>query len=112
MKHATIKTVSVAALGAAIAATAAGTASAATEGVEKSAGALVMSALPVQEIADQLPAGGPEAVAAGHQAIDHGTSTLPMPAADETLSALLPLSGGSGDVLGQTVGSLLGGLSL
>jgi hypothetical protein len=74
MKHGTIKTLGVAALGAAFAATGAGVASAAP--VHGDAPTDVAMS-PLQEVAEQLPAGTSEAFAVGAAALAAGTQTLP-----------------------------------
>jgi hypothetical protein len=75
MKYGTIKTLGVTALGAAFAATGAGAASAApAHGVDTPTD-VAMS--PLQDVAEQLPAGASEAFAAGGAALAAGTQTLP-----------------------------------
>ncbi|UQT56697.1 ATP-binding protein [Streptomyces durmitorensis] len=70
MKQSAAKTLGVAALGAAFAAAGAGAANAAPA-VPDATGALgaATSTLPTAQVADTLPAGGPEAVAAGQNAL-------------------------------------------
>lgn len=96
MKQGTIKTLGVAALGAAFAATAAGSASAASP-VETATGA-------VSGIAQGLPAGAPEAVAAGQSALTNGLSALPL-GVDKLLSGE-----GEGNAAKPPAGNMLGGL--
>jgi hypothetical protein len=75
MKHGTIKTLGVTALGAAFAATGAGVASAAP--VHGSDAPTDVAMAPVQDVAQQLPAGAAQAFAAGGAALAAGTRTLP-----------------------------------
>ncbi|MFJ8072725.1 ATP-binding protein [Streptomyces sp. NPDC096176] len=78
MKQSAAKTLGVAALGAAFAAVAAGTASAAHV-VPDATGALgdVSQTLPVQEVTGKLPAGAADALAGGGSVVTDGASTLP-----------------------------------
>ncbi|MFD3515267.1 ATP-binding protein [Streptomyces sp. NPDC058657] len=98
MKQSAAKTLGVAALGAAFAATAAGSASAAPA-LPDAAGALgsVTSVLPVGQVASVLPAGSPEALAAGQAALGQITTTAPAALSQATDKA-------------DPVGGLLGGL--
>ncbi len=118
MKQATVKSLGVAALGAALAVTAAGTASAAiTDGVHETAGELV-GTLPLEEAAAELPGESGEVVDAGRRVL---TGEAKLPLADDTLAGtqaaptgqIPPTSGdlstGSGDLLG---GLPVGGESL
>ncbi|NEB79032.1 ATP-binding protein [Streptomyces sp. SID14478] len=97
MKQSAAKTLGVAALGVAFAAAGAGAANAAP-GVPDAAGAVgsVTSMLPVEQAAKTLPAGAPESLAAGQNALGSTLHTAP---------AALP--GGNG---GDPVSGLLGGL--
>ncbi|MFI5802643.1 ATP-binding protein [Streptomyces sp. NPDC051561] len=103
MKQSAAKTLGVAALGAAFAATAAGSAAAAVgPSVPDAAGALtaVTSALPVDQATSKLPAGAPEALNAGKDALGRSAATAPTTAAQS-----LPAGEGADPVSG-----LLGGL--
>jgi hypothetical protein len=75
MKHGTIKTLGVTALGAAFAATGAGVASAAP--VHGSDAPTDVAMAPVQDVAQVLPTGAAQAFAAGGAALAAGTQTLP-----------------------------------
>ncbi|MEV5613743.1 ATP-binding protein [Streptomyces sp. NPDC052225] len=99
MKQSAAKTLGVAALGAAFAAAGAGAANAAPA-VPDAAGAVgsVTSMLPVEQAASTLPAGAPESLAAGQNALGSSLSTAE--------AAPAALSGDSGD----PVSGLLGGL--
>ncbi|MEO3754197.1 ATP-binding protein [Streptomyces sp. B6B3] len=111
MKQATVKSLGAAALGAAIAVTAAGTASAAiTDGVHETAGELV-STLPLEEAANELPGESGEVVDAGRRVL---TGEAKLPLTDDTLAGTQSATAGqipstSGD-LSTTTGDLLGGL--
>ncbi|MBT2385728.1 ATP-binding protein [Streptomyces sp. ISL-11] len=114
MKQGTIKTLGVAALGIAFAATAAGSASAAgTAGTfESIAGTTktTMGGLPVQQAAKLAPAGGP-LVSATDRAIQGGILEAPSKAADMALAPNLPaVPKLPADTKGN--GGLLGGLPL
>jgi hypothetical protein len=105
MKQATVKTLGAAALGAAIAATGAGSASAVgLDGVQETAGDLVHT-LPVDETADDLPGDGGEIVRTGTKVLTGKNSTLPL--ASDALSHTT--QGGS---VTADPGQLLGGLPL
>jgi hypothetical protein len=105
MKQATVKTLGAAALGAAIAAAGAGSASAVgLEGVHETAGDLVHT-LPVEEAADDLSGESGEIVRTGTKVLSGSNSTLPL--ASDPLSHTT--QGGS---LTTDPGQLLGGLPL
>ncbi|MFH8795592.1 ATP-binding protein [Streptomyces sp. NPDC017941] len=102
MKQSAAKTLGVAALGAAFAATGAGAAQAASA-VPDAAGtvAAVTSAAPVGELAETLPDGAPESIAAGRSAL--GTS---LTAVQPTIDQMVPLpddEGGHGGTAGKAV---------
>lgn len=88
MKQSAVKTLGVAALGAAFAATGAGVASAAAGPDAVGALSTVTSTLPLEETAQSLPDGAPEALAAGHSALQSGLKS-----AKPTTDKLLPLGG-------------------
>ncbi|MGP3966975.1 ATP-binding protein [Streptomyces sp. 6N223] len=78
MKQATVKTLGAAALGAAIAATGAGSASAVgLDGVQDTAGNLVRT-LPVEETADDLPGESGEIVKTGTEVLTGENAELPL----------------------------------
>ncbi|MFF0741187.1 ATP-binding protein [Streptomyces sp. NPDC004111] len=83
MKQSAGKTLGVAALGAAFVAAAAGSAAAAP-GLPDAAGALgaVTAAVPVDQVATALPAGAPEALKGGQEALGRSTQNAAMPAGD------------------------------
>ncbi|MFI6287134.1 ATP-binding protein [Streptomyces sp. NPDC051018] len=104
MKQSPAKTLGVAVLGAAFAATAAGTASAAPASLPEAATSLdtVTSVLPVQESLTKLPAGA-ESLAGGQAALTQAAGTVPgtlQGAAHRVLSAEAT----------EPVAALLGGL--
>lgn len=88
MKQSAVKTLGVAALGAAFAATGAGAASAAAGPDAVGALGTITSTLPLEETAQSLPDGAPEALAAGHSALQSGLKS-----AKPTTDKLLPLGG-------------------
>ncbi|MFI1257312.1 ATP-binding protein [Streptomyces netropsis] len=107
MKQGTFKTLGVAAVGAAFAVTAAGTASAAANpGTLESVSTTAQGAaqgLPVEQVANMAPAGGP-VVSAANRAVASGVVTQAAKALDTSLAPhLLPT-----DTKGN--GGLLGGL--
>ncbi|WP_329118132.1 ATP-binding protein [Streptomyces sp. NBC_01465] len=107
MKQSAAKTLGVAVLGAAFAAAAAGTASASVvPSLPDATSALdtVTHTLPVEDAAAKLPAGAPEALGAGQNALASGLATAPS-TADQTLPQTLPADGA-----GDPVAGLLGGL--
>lgn len=105
MKQATVKTLGAAALGAAIAATGAGSAAAlGLDGVQQTAGDLVHT-LPVEEAANKLPGESGEVVTAGTRVVSGESTQLPL--TSETLSHVADT--GSNAVNGDP-GQLLGGL--
>ncbi|WP_338699835.1 ATP-binding protein [Streptomyces sp. Q6] len=106
MKQSAAKTLGVAALGAAFAAAGAGAANAAPA-VPDAAGTVgsVTSMLPVEQTASTLPAGAPESLAAGQNALGSSLNGA-KPTLDKAAPAILP--GDSGD----PVSGLLGGLPL
>ncbi|MGP4112928.1 ATP-binding protein [Streptomyces sp. 4N509B] len=106
MKHATIKTLGVTALGAALAAVGSGAANAAvTDGVQRTASDVVRT-LPLDDTAENLPGGSGEILKAGTDLVA-GADKLPL--ADDTLSHTTQgLS--SSDALGEATSGLLGGL--
>ncbi|MFH8488229.1 ATP-binding protein [Streptomyces longisporoflavus] len=111
MKQSAAKTLGVAALGAAFAAAGAGAAHAAP-GLPDATDALgsATAMLPVEQVADNLPAGGPEAVAAGQNAVG---STLE--AAAPTVAKLGESTKPAADRAakpGNPASGLLGGLPL
>ncbi|MEW1924726.1 ATP-binding protein [Streptomyces sp. NPDC088360] len=112
MKQSAAKTLGVAALGAAFAAAGAGAANAAPA-LPDASGLLgsAASALPTNQVAENLPAGGPEAVAAGQSALG---STLE--ASAPTVAALgegvKDASDRGKPAAGDPVSGLLGGLPL
>lgn len=100
MKQSAVKTLGVAALGAAFAATGAGAASAAAGPDAVGALGTVASTLPLEETAQSLPDGAPEALAAGHSALQSGLKS-----AKPTTDKLLPLGGDEGDDQGEDGGA-------
>ncbi|GGR70375.1 hypothetical protein GCM10010252_05730 [Streptomyces aureoverticillatus] len=96
MKHSAAKTLGVAALGAAFAATGAGAANAASA-VPDAAGTVgtVTSALPAGELSQVMPEGAPESLSAGQSALQSGLT-----AAQPTLDKAVP----SGDDEGEDGG--------
>jgi hypothetical protein len=108
MKQSAAKKLGVAALGAAFAAAAAGTASAAPE-LPVGADALgsVTSALPLGDGLAQLPVGGQGALG---QVLDHGAKTLPAAAQATQHTPLAPVAGLLGSAPVGPVTGLLGGL--
>ncbi|WP_309050467.1 hypothetical protein [Streptomyces sp.] len=109
MKQSAAKKLGVAALGAAFAAAAAGTASAAPElPVGADALGTVTSAVPLGDGLAQLPVGGQGALG---QVLDHGAKTLPAAAAQATQhTPLAPVAGLLGSAPIGPVTGLLGGL--
>ncbi|MET7616360.1 ATP-binding protein [Streptomyces sp. NPDC005408] len=110
MKQSAAKTLGVAALGAAFAAAAAGTASAAPANLPDSATSLdtVTSVAPVQEALTKLPAGVPESLAGGQTALTSSLADSPatLPATVQAAATkVLPGADGADPVSG-----LLGGL--
>ncbi|WP_326598705.1 ATP-binding protein [Streptomyces sp. NBC_01803] len=102
MKQATQKTLGVAALGAALVAAAAGTASASvTDDVGQTTGDVV-NTLPLHETADKLPGDSGEVVRTGTDVLTGETEALPV--ADRTLSHT------TSDGLIQPATELLGGM--
>ncbi|WP_372345939.1 ATP-binding protein [Streptomyces sp. KL116D] len=93
MKQSAAKTLGVAALGVAFAAAGAGAANAAPA-VPDAAGALgsVTSAVPLEQAASTLPAGGPEAVSAAHNALGGGL-TAAQPVVEKVAEGGDPVSG-------------------
>ncbi|MGW6459734.1 ATP-binding protein [Streptomyces sp. NPDC055078] len=78
MKQSAVKTLGVAALGAAFAVTAAGAATAAPSLPDPAAPLdTVTSAVPVQETLTKLPAGAPESLTGGQAALTESVSTVP-----------------------------------
>ncbi|MGW2634901.1 ATP-binding protein [Streptomyces chattanoogensis] len=65
----------------------------------------VVASLPVDRAANALPAGAPEALAAGQNALGSGAATLPM-----TADKSLPTVAAAGAGLTDTATDLLGGL--
>ncbi|MGY0492175.1 ATP-binding protein [Streptomyces sp. WG-D5] len=106
MKQFAAKTLGVAALGAAFAAAGAGAASAAPA-VPDAADTVgsVTSALPLQDVASTLPAGGAESLAAGQNAVASGLNSA-TPAVEQVTQGALPGDGG------DPVSGLLGGLPI
>ncbi|ATW50180.1 ATP-binding protein [Streptomyces xantholiticus] len=106
MKQSAAKTLGVAALGAAFAAAGAGTASAAPA-VPELAGGLgnVSHTLPLDEVAEELPAGAAESLAGGPSAVTDTASTLPA-AAQKTVGEVVPAG------TTEQISGLLGGLPL
>ncbi|CAM5262148.1 hypothetical protein GCM10010329_04260 [Streptomyces spiroverticillatus] len=107
MKQSAAKTLGAAALGAAFVAAAAGSASAAAAPAAPDAAAAlgaVSQALPVDQVASKLPAGGPEALKAGQDALGKSAMTAPQ-TAEKTLPQVMPAGEGQDPVNG-----LLGGL--
>ncbi|WP_104531108.1 ATP-binding protein [Streptomyces specialis] len=106
MKQATQKTLGVAALGAALVAAAAGTASASvTENVEQTTGDVV-NTLPLQETADKLPGDSGEVVRTGTDVLTGEADALPV--ADQTLSHTTGAATSEGLIKPAT--ELLGGM--
>jgi hypothetical protein len=102
-----IKTLGAAALGTALAASAAGTASAAViTDVGETAGDVVRT-LPVDDAAAGLPGDSGEVLATGTDLI---TGDQQLPLANDTLSHTMPTQTSSSGGLGQTAQGLLGGL--
>ncbi|MEU2115449.1 hypothetical protein ABZ567_07295 [Streptomyces sp. NPDC016459] len=109
MKQSAAKKLGVAALGAAFAVTAAGTASAAPSlPVGADALGTVTKALPLGAGLTELPVGAPESLGGGQGALDQGVKTLPATAGQATKS--LPLDAVTGGLGGGALGGLLGGL--
>ncbi|MER5947273.1 ATP-binding protein [Streptomyces sp. NPDC001904] len=111
MKQSAVKTLGVAALGAAFAAAGAGAANAAP-GVPDATATLdsVTQNLPTESLTKTLP-GAPESLAAGHNAL--GTLATAAPMVEKAAPAALPLGGAdpvSGLLGGLPVGGLAGGL--
>ncbi|GGT57472.1 hypothetical protein [Streptomyces purpureus] len=78
MKQSAAKTLGVAALGAAFAATAAGTANAASlPDVTSTLGGVTQNLPVAGDVLEKLPAGAPESLLAGKSALDSGTQALP-----------------------------------
>ncbi|MGK5532428.1 ATP-binding protein [Streptomyces sp. URMC 129] len=108
MKQATQKTLGVAALGAAIVAAAAGTASASvTDDVKQTTGDVV-NTLPLHETADKLPGDSGEVVRTGTDVLTGETDALPV--AEQTLSHTT--SAATGDDLLKPATELLGGMPI
>ncbi|WP_330173949.1 ATP-binding protein [Streptomyces sp. NBC_01498] len=97
MKHSAAKTLGVAALGAAFAATAAGNASAATPAVPDAGAALggVTKTLPTESLTANLPDGTSEGVTAAQSALGSGVGTVShtAPTALSAVTAANPLTG-------------------
>ncbi|AKG44877.1 hypothetical protein H7827_10510 [Streptomyces sp. JH002] len=100
MKHTTVKTLGAAAVGAALAATGAGSAHALGEELVAGTTGQVVKAVPLGEVAGGLTGNGGNA-AAGLQEV-----TKPLNGTTDANSLL----GGQGDVLNQATSGLLGGL--
>ncbi|MER5308382.1 hypothetical protein ABT034_11395 [Streptomyces sp. NPDC002773] len=115
MKQSAAKKLGVAALGAAFAATAAGTASAAPS-LPLGADVLgtVTQAVPLGDGLTELPDGASESLGAGQgalgQGLDQGAKNLPTTTAQATKG--LPLDGATGALGGLPISGLLGGLPL
>ncbi|MFF1507582.1 hypothetical protein [Streptomyces sp. NPDC058326] len=111
MKQSAAKKFGVAALGAAFAATAAGTASAAPSlPVGTDVLGTVTQAVPLGDGLTELPAGAADSLGAGQGALDQGTKTLPATAGKATQG--LPLDAATGGLGATPLGGLLGGLPL
>ncbi|MYW68519.1 ATP-binding protein [Streptomyces sp. SID8379] len=106
MKQSAAKTLGVAALGVAFAAAGAGAANAAP-GVPDAAAALdsVTQNLPTESVTKALPAGAPESLAAGQNALGSSLNTA-KPIVDHAAPSMLPTDGA------DPVSGLLGGLPL
>ncbi|MGW4030028.1 ATP-binding protein [Streptomyces sp. NPDC004838] len=108
MKQSAVKTLGVAVLGAAFAATAAGVASAESAAIPDPATSLdtVTSTVPVQGALTQLPAGASESLTGGQGALTESAATLPgtLQGAGQQVLAADPAS------VVQPVQGLLGGL--
>ncbi|MEU3740833.1 MULTISPECIES: ATP-binding protein [unclassified Streptomyces] len=112
MKQSAAKTLGVAALGAAFAAVGAGAASAAPA-LPDATDALgsATAVLPVDQVADNLPAGGPEAVSAGQNALG-STLQASAPTVDKLGQSMQDASDRGKPAAGDPVSGLLGGLPL
>ncbi|MEU7071164.1 hypothetical protein AB0B30_20530 [Streptomyces narbonensis] len=115
MKQSAAKKLGVAALGAAFAVTAAGTASAASSlPLDADALGTVTKAVPLGDGLTTLPDGAGESLAAGQgalgQGLDQGVKTLPAAAGQATQN--LPLDAAAGGLGATPLGGLLGGLPL
>ncbi|MFC9791961.1 hypothetical protein ACFVJI_04890 [Streptomyces sp. NPDC127584] len=115
MKQSAAKKLGVAALGAAFAAAAAGTASAAPSlPLNADAVGTVTKAVPLGADLTMLPDGAAESLVAGQgalgQGVDQGVKTLPAAAGQATQS--LPLDAAAGGLGATPLGGLLGGLPL
>jgi hypothetical protein len=109
MKQATVKTLGAAAMGAAIAVTGAGSASAVgLDGVQETAGDLVRT-LPVDDTADKLPGESGEIVKTGAKVLTGESASLPLTA--DTLSHTTEDASTSTTTTGDE-SQLLGGLPL
>ncbi|MCX5204630.1 ATP-binding protein [Streptomyces sp. NBC_00237] len=110
MKQSAAKTLGAAALGAAFVAAAAGSASAAAAPAAPDAAATlgaVTQALPVDQVASKLPAGGHEALMAGQDALGKGAmAAVPNGEGKDPVSGLL----GGLPTKGLPTGGLPGGL--
>ncbi|MFJ2767530.1 ATP-binding protein [Streptomyces sp. NPDC087300] len=100
MKQSAVKTLGVAALGAAFAAAGAGAATAAPA-LPDATGALgtVSSVLPLDQAAKTLPAGAPESLTAGQNALSGGLAGVEKPGPGDPVSGLLgglPVAGATG----------------
>ncbi|MEO3974043.1 ATP-binding protein [Streptomyces sp. CAU 1734] len=104
MKQSAAKTLAVAALGAAFAAAAAGTATAAPAGLPEPSLDSVAGAVPVGDTLTKLPAGAPESLAGAQGALQEGLATAPGTLQGAGQRALAP------EAPTDLVGSLLGGL--
>lgn len=112
MKQSAAKTLGVAALGAAFAAAGAGAANAAS-GLPDATDALgsVTSTLPTSQVADALPAGGPEAVAAGQNALG-STLQAAAPTVDKLGESTKDAADRGKPAAADPVSGLLGGLPI
>ncbi|MFE5545507.1 hypothetical protein ACFQ71_17020 [Streptomyces sp. NPDC056534] len=115
MKQSAAKKLGVAALGAAFAAAAAGTASAAPSlPLNADAVGTVTKAVPLGDDLTTLPDGAAESLGAGQgalgQGLDQGVKTLPAAAGQATQN--LPLDAAAGGLGATPLGGLLGGLPL
>ncbi|MEV0324004.1 ATP-binding protein [Streptomyces sp. NPDC050658] len=115
MKQSAAKTLGVAALGAAFAAAGAGVANAAPAVPDPTAAlGSATSTLPVGQVAETLPAGGPEALAAGQNALGSTTQAL-TPTVDKLAAGDVTKAAEHGDeatkpAAADPVSGLLGGL--
>lgn len=112
MKQSAAKTLGVAALGAAFAAVGAGAASAAPalpDATDALGSATAM--LPMDQVADNLPAGGPEAVSAGQNALG-STLQAAAPTVDKLGESTKAAADRGKPAAGDPVSGLLGGLPI